>query len=537
MTPAGASCCAPRRRRATPRRCWRWPAGCRRGPRRRLLHDGALPRLGRGDGGPLRALRRRRTTPTTSWWPTPNASRRPSAASVASRTTCAGSSSARCPGQYRDLRAILEDFAADCIVVDSMFLGALPLALGPRPERPALACIGVMPYASSSRDTAPFGVAFQPGTGPLRRVRNATMNWATEHFVLADIQRFARRRLAEAGCAGFPGYFIDLQPKVVDAFLQATVAGFEYPRSDLAPSVRFVGPILAPPAQPSRSRRGGTSSEAAARSSTSPRARSTTRTWAGSCCVTDPRPGPRRRAGRRHHRRPRPRTAAARPAGERPAGALRPARPPAPPRRRHGDQRRATAACSRRWPTASPSWWPATARTSPRWRPACSGRARASTCTRAGPRRPWWRAPCAGCWPAAPTAGRARALQAEIAATDPLGTISGDAGRVVRGQRRRCAGPRTSEPSAAGEVPGRAGYSRRHAGRVQVRPSAPAAGEQAACRSRLVPRLGAARGSPRPPSCTGGSSTSSSAASPPRTIPSWPSSSTARRARASSWSG
>ena len=154
------------------------------------------------------------------------------------------------PGQCRDLRAILEDFAADCVVVDSMFFGALPLALGPRAARPALAAIGVMPYASNSRDTAPFGVAFQPGTGPLRRLRDATMNWATEHFVLADIQRFARHRLAEAGApGGFPGYFIDLQPKVVDAFLQATVAGFEYPRSDLAPSVRFVGPMLAPPAR------------------------------------------------------------------------------------------------------------------------------------------------------------------------------------------------------------------------------------------------------------------------------------------------
>ena len=154
------------------------------------------------------------------------------------------------PGQCRDLRGILDGFAADCIVVDSMFLGALPLALGPRAARPALACIGVMPYASNSRDTAPFGVAFQPGTGPLRRVRNATMNWATKHIVLSDIQRFARHRLAEAGVSGgFPGYFIDLQPKVVDAYLQATVQGFEYPRSDLAPSVRFVGPILSPPAR------------------------------------------------------------------------------------------------------------------------------------------------------------------------------------------------------------------------------------------------------------------------------------------------
>jgi UDP:flavonoid glycosyltransferase YjiC (YdhE family) len=156
------------------------------------------------------------------------------------------------PGQYRDLRAILGAFAADCIVVDSMFFGALPLALGPRPDRPALACIGAMPYTSNSRDTAPFGVALQPGTGPLLRVRNATMNWATEHFALSDIQRFARRRLAEAGSggsAGFSGYFIDLQPKVTDAFLQETVPGFEYPRSDLAPTVRFVGPILTPPSQ------------------------------------------------------------------------------------------------------------------------------------------------------------------------------------------------------------------------------------------------------------------------------------------------
>ena len=40
------------------------------------------------------------------------------------------------PGQCRDLRAILEDFAADCMVVDSMFFGALPLALGPRADGP-----------------------------------------------------------------------------------------------------------------------------------------------------------------------------------------------------------------------------------------------------------------------------------------------------------------------------------------------------------------------------------------------------------------
>lgn len=151
------------------------------------------------------------------------------------------------PGQFADLQRIRRNFQAEAIVVDSMFLGALPLALGPRGDRPAIACIGVMPFASTSRDTAPFGVAMQPGAGPLHRLRNATMNWATEHVALRDIQQLAQRCLAETGSPKFSGYFIDLPPKVVDVYLQATVEGFEYPRSDLAETVRFVGPILLPP--------------------------------------------------------------------------------------------------------------------------------------------------------------------------------------------------------------------------------------------------------------------------------------------------
>lgn len=151
------------------------------------------------------------------------------------------------PGQYRDLQALLGRYPADGIVFDTMFLGVLPLALQPPGTRPSLACIGVMPYASSSRDTAPFGIGMQPGSGALSRLRNRSMNWLTQHLALRDIQGLARRTLAETGAPPFEGYCIDLLPKLVDVYLQATVPGFEYPRSDLAPSVRFVGPILAAP--------------------------------------------------------------------------------------------------------------------------------------------------------------------------------------------------------------------------------------------------------------------------------------------------
>jgi UDP:flavonoid glycosyltransferase YjiC (YdhE family) len=154
-------------------------------------------------------------------------------------------------GQFAGIAQIRHEFPADVIVFDTMFLGALPLALAPEAAtRPALVCIGVLPFAGTSRHAAPFGAALQPGTGALTRGRNTLLNWATAHLVLRDIQQLAQRKVAETGAAPYDGYFIDLPPKLVDAYLQATVAGFEYPRPDLPPSVRFVGPILAPASGP-----------------------------------------------------------------------------------------------------------------------------------------------------------------------------------------------------------------------------------------------------------------------------------------------
>jgi MGT family glycosyltransferase len=149
--------------------------------------------------------------------------------------------------QYADLARLLENFPADVIVVDTMFFGAWPLALGSRAQGPALACIGVMPYAASSRDTAPFGAAMQPGKGPIFRARNRLLNLIAGNVVLGDINRLANRCLAESGAPSFRGSTMDLMPKVVDAYLQAGVSAFEYPRSDLPASVQFVGPILDPP--------------------------------------------------------------------------------------------------------------------------------------------------------------------------------------------------------------------------------------------------------------------------------------------------
>jgi UDP:flavonoid glycosyltransferase YjiC (YdhE family) len=152
------------------------------------------------------------------------------------------------PGQFAGILEILRTFPAEAIVADVMFLGAFPLALRPRPTRPAVACIGVTPLATTSRATAPFGLALQPGSTALSRLRNTALNWTTEHIVMRDIQQLAQQRLAQTGSPPLAGYFVDLPTKVVDAYLQATVVGFEYPRPNLPDSVQFVGPLLPLPA-------------------------------------------------------------------------------------------------------------------------------------------------------------------------------------------------------------------------------------------------------------------------------------------------
>jgi UDP:flavonoid glycosyltransferase YjiC (YdhE family) len=153
-------------------------------------------------------------------------------------------------GQLAGIADILSGFAADVVIFDSMFLGALALGFRRQTPSPGLVSIGVTPLALTSGDTAPFGLGLQPGSGAAYRARNAALNWTTQHIVLRDIGRLVRQRLVEFGAPPLPSYFVDyfvdLPPKVVDAYLQTTVVGFEYPRRDLPTSVRFVGPILPP---------------------------------------------------------------------------------------------------------------------------------------------------------------------------------------------------------------------------------------------------------------------------------------------------
>lgn len=147
-------------------------------------------------------------------------------------------------GQVSDLRRTVPRVEPDAIVADSAFRGAALLhELG---EGPPWAAVNIIPLTLSSRDTAPFGPGILPMSGRLGRLRNAVLQKLTTRILLRDVAGHANAQRASLGLPFRSELVFDyaLSPFL---YLQAGVASLEYPRSDLAPQVHFVGPMTDPP--------------------------------------------------------------------------------------------------------------------------------------------------------------------------------------------------------------------------------------------------------------------------------------------------
>jgi MGT family glycosyltransferase len=145
------------------------------------------------------------------------------------------------PAYVADLEPLFEQFQPQVVVADHSFRAGLFLA--ERANVPRVA-FSVGPLNLSSVDTAPFGLAEQPPTGPVGRLRNRVRYWLMEHVYCREAQRVAARIRADMGLRPLRGFFIDWAAQVADRYLQTGIPQFEYPRRDLPPSVTFVGPLL-----------------------------------------------------------------------------------------------------------------------------------------------------------------------------------------------------------------------------------------------------------------------------------------------------
>jgi len=151
------------------------------------------------------------------------------------------------PAQLAAIRAILDADTPDAILVDSAFVGAAPLLLDAEAVRPAILGIGVVPLSQSSRDVARYGMGLAPSSTLLGRIRNRSLNLLAAKLLFRKTQRSAEHIFAEIGGTPLKQFSMDIS-RSYDTFLQLATQEFEYPRGDLAPNTRFIGPVFSPPA-------------------------------------------------------------------------------------------------------------------------------------------------------------------------------------------------------------------------------------------------------------------------------------------------
>jgi MGT family glycosyltransferase len=146
------------------------------------------------------------------------------------------------PYQSAELCRALTEQRFDAIIVDYGFFGILPLLLGGRAELPPVLYYTPTPLMLSSRDTAPSGLGLPPATTATGRLAQRGLTVLSQKVLLRTAQRAADRMLTGLGAQRLPVPLLDVGA-LADRLIVPTVPSFEYPRSDLPASVRFVGVV------------------------------------------------------------------------------------------------------------------------------------------------------------------------------------------------------------------------------------------------------------------------------------------------------
>lgn len=140
--------------------------------------------------------------------------------------------------QMEDVARVLDHFSADLTLTSAGFLGAKWLhEVGGGPRWVSL---GSSPLTASSPDVPPFGMGWQPLSGPFNHGRNRLLHQLFVTTLMRD-ERVRRNRLrATVGLEPEPTLYTD---SVISPYLHLTTqpANFEYPRQNLADHIKFIG--------------------------------------------------------------------------------------------------------------------------------------------------------------------------------------------------------------------------------------------------------------------------------------------------------
>ena len=143
--------------------------------------------------------------------------------------------------QSASLKMALYDFQADLILADSIYWGTLPMLVGPRDRRPAIAHLGVSVVNIGSGKKIPM----RPGETPAQRDAELRLR---ECLILQPTQQAVNAALASLGCLALPCPILEAMTELPDLYLHPGIESFEYPDSNS--KVQYIGALPTPAGQP-----------------------------------------------------------------------------------------------------------------------------------------------------------------------------------------------------------------------------------------------------------------------------------------------
>jgi MGT family glycosyltransferase len=143
--------------------------------------------------------------------------------------------------QSASLKMALYDFQAELILADSLYWGTLPMLVGPRDKRPAIAHLGVSVVNIGSGKNIPM----RPDETPEQREAERQLR---ERLMLHPAQQAVNAVLASLGYPALPCPILEAMTALPDLYLHPGIESFEYPDSNS--KVQYIGALPTPAGQP-----------------------------------------------------------------------------------------------------------------------------------------------------------------------------------------------------------------------------------------------------------------------------------------------
>jgi MGT family glycosyltransferase len=144
----------------------------------------------------------------------------------------------RGPEYFEDISKIHKEFAFDVLICDSAFTGA---QLVKDKLNVHAVCVGIFPLMQTSRDCAPYGLGLAPNNSFFGRLKQSMLRTVAKNLLFKESTNEYNKVLEKHGLAPIDSMLFDIPVQKASIYLQSGVPAFEYTRSDLAPTIRYVG--------------------------------------------------------------------------------------------------------------------------------------------------------------------------------------------------------------------------------------------------------------------------------------------------------